>query len=330
MVICTRRGCGKEIKEDNEKESCVYHTGKPVFHEGLKGWSCCNKRETDFDMFLKIPGCSVGSHSTEVDLESKEYYVKPVEQKEEVSSPNVAFDLKQVSEALPQVNIISKEERKEKAKELEAIEINKEDDTDKEVKAGTLCKRRGCGHKFVDNKVSRGEEEDSNCYFHPGLPIFHEGSKGYSCCKRKVLEFDEFLKIKGCVQRKHVFIEKINPLENKSDELLKSDCRFDWYQSPSQVILSIFAKKTDKEESAIVFNKDKLTVKIKFQDNKLFEKEFELFQSIQPENCSYGVLSTKVEVILAKDNNMSWACLEKTDNISTWTTFGSNDSPLNK
>lgn len=23
-------------------------------------------------------------------------------------------------------------------------------------------------------------------------PIFHEGSKGYTCCKRRVLEFDEY------------------------------------------------------------------------------------------------------------------------------------------
>ena len=23
-------------------------------------------------------------------------------------------------------------------------------------------------------------------------PIFHEGSKGYSCCKRRVLEFEEY------------------------------------------------------------------------------------------------------------------------------------------
>lgn len=42
---------------------------------------------------------------------------------------------------------------------------------------------------------------------HPGAPIFHEGSKGYSCCKRRVLEFDEFMKIEGCSTRdKHLFV----------------------------------------------------------------------------------------------------------------------------
>lgn len=36
--------------------------------------------------------------------------------------------------------------------------------------------------------------------------IFHEGSKGYLCCKRRVLEFDEFMKIAGCTTGKHLFV----------------------------------------------------------------------------------------------------------------------------
>lgn len=33
-------------------------------------------------------------------------------------------------------------------------------------------------------------------------------SQGYLCCKRRVLEFDEFLKIEGCKQGRHVFVPK--------------------------------------------------------------------------------------------------------------------------
>ncbi|EEB96943.1 hypothetical protein MPER_03833, partial [Moniliophthora perniciosa FA553] len=44
----------------------------------------------------------------------------------------------------------------------------------------------------------------------PFNPIFREGSKGYLCCKRRVLEFDEFLKIKGCKTGRHVFASKTN------------------------------------------------------------------------------------------------------------------------
>lgn len=31
------------------------------------------------------------------------------------------------------------------------------------------------------------------------------------CCKKRVLEFDEFLKIEGCKTGKHVFVKKIQP-----------------------------------------------------------------------------------------------------------------------
>jgi hypothetical protein len=30
--------------------------GDPVFHDALKGLSCCNKKSTDFTRFLGIPG----------------------------------------------------------------------------------------------------------------------------------------------------------------------------------------------------------------------------------------------------------------------------------
>ncbi|KAL1139721.1 hypothetical protein AAG570_006699, partial [Ranatra chinensis] len=41
---------------------CTHHPGCPVFHEGLKFWSCCTKRTTDFNTFLEQVGCTVGEH----------------------------------------------------------------------------------------------------------------------------------------------------------------------------------------------------------------------------------------------------------------------------
>lgn len=44
------------------------------------------------------------------------------------------------------------------------------------------------------------------------LPIHRDAvltaPKGYLCCKRRVLEFDEFLKIQGCKTGRHVFVPK--------------------------------------------------------------------------------------------------------------------------
>ena len=32
--------------------------------------------------------------------------------------------------------------------------------------------------------------------------------QGYFCCKRRVLEFEEFLKIEGCAEGRHLFVPK--------------------------------------------------------------------------------------------------------------------------
>jgi hypothetical protein len=64
------------------------------------------------------------------------------------------------------------------------------------------CRRKGCG---VTHK--RGDREGESCVHHPGAPIFHEGSKGWSCCKRRVLEFDQFMNIEGCKTKdRHLFV----------------------------------------------------------------------------------------------------------------------------
>jgi len=34
------------------------------------------------------------------------------------------------------------------------------------------------------------------------------------------------------------------------------DCRLDWYQTPTQVIASIFAKKVEKDKSSITFEEN--------------------------------------------------------------------------
>lgn len=79
-----------------------------------------------------------------------------------------------------------------------------EDDEDGiEVPDGRVCRRRGCGATFKKGSSREGEE----CVHHPGAPLFHEGSKGYTCCKRRVLEFDQFMKIEGCkTKNRHLFV----------------------------------------------------------------------------------------------------------------------------
>lgn len=53
------------------------------------------------------------------------------------------------------------------------------------------------------------------------------------------------------------------------------DCRIDWYQTQTNVILSIFAK--NKEDTKVDFTADSVNVDVKMKGNKRFKKSFPLF-----------------------------------------------------
>ncbi|XP_059046312.1 cysteine and histidine-rich domain-containing protein morgana [Achroia grisella] len=62
-TTCKNGGCNVSYEGPQTNELvCTYHPGCPIFHEGLKFWSCCQKRTTDFNTFLSQPGCTTGFH----------------------------------------------------------------------------------------------------------------------------------------------------------------------------------------------------------------------------------------------------------------------------
>jgi hypothetical protein len=161
------------------------------------------------------------------------------------------------------------------------------------VPEGTKCKRLACNHIFSPSDDPRSDEE---CTFHPGVPIFHEGSKGYSCCKRRVLEFDQFLKIVGCTRNRHLYLGA--PKSQEEEELV--DCRNDFYQTYTNVIVSIFAKKVDKETAKVEFKEKELLVDLPMPAKKRFTVVYPLYAAVVPEECTAKILGTKVEINLKK------------------------------
>ncbi|CDS14189.1 hypothetical protein LRAMOSA06359 [Lichtheimia ramosa] len=315
MVKCTHKGCNQDFSEqDNKDNACQFHPGAPVFHEGLKGWSCCDKRVTDFDEFLNIPGCTFGRHTTE----------KPVEEKKpEADSATTTTTATSVTKDGVEVYgnqsnappasmspAVPKEEPKKKT--VEEI-VEEDDDESVPVPANATCKRKGCGVQYKDDATSRGQGAEAKCVYHPGAPVFHEGSKGWSCCRRRVLEFDEFLKIPGCKEGKHLFVGR----QNQKEQLV--DCRTDWYQTQTHIILSVFAK--NKLDTKVTFEQQSLSIDIKMKNNERYQKTIPLFHTIDPEQSKYNALTTKVEISMKKTSGVSWATLEPSD-AKSWTTFG--------
>ena len=93
-IQCYNRGCRQKYSpEINPGDACQFHPGAPFFHETYKGWTCCNKKFSDFTEFLNTPGCAKGPHSN----------VKPEEPEHITGQVGDAnnVDLPQVSENVP-------------------------------------------------------------------------------------------------------------------------------------------------------------------------------------------------------------------------------------
>jgi len=72
------------------------------------------------------------------------------------------------------------------------------------------------------------------------------------------------------------------------------------------VIVSIFAKKVNKEKAEVEFRQRELHVDLPMPDNKRFKQTFPLYGSIDSENSTYMVLTTKIEIKLKKGTSFYW------------------------
>ncbi|KAJ7632173.1 HSP20-like chaperone [Roridomyces roridus] len=305
MPRCTRKGCGLEFSDSADgSETCTFHPGAPVFHEGLKSWSCCSdvyKPVLEFDEFMKIPGCTqTERHTAEA---------PQVEAPKPATSENITMTEsgdKEIYTSSPAPAPRIQEAVVTPAARPTVVE--EEDDLNISVAVGTTCKHKGCGVSFVSDQVNRiGDGEGTVCTYHPSPPIFREGSKGYLCCKRRVLEFDEFLKIEGCKKGRHLFA----PKEVKSETEEMTTCRIDHYQTIDHVHVSIFAKQADKQRSQVTFEENQVSFDLYLPGSKRFVKTVDLFGPIDPSNCSFTFFGTKVELNLKKLDTRSWTILDK-------------------
>ncbi|KAL2828514.1 chord-domain-containing protein [Aspergillus cavernicola] len=295
---CVHKGCEK-VFTDSE-EPCVYHPGPPVFHEGQKGWNCCKPRVLTFEEFMDIPPCTTGKHSTVDDTPAL------AEKKKTAAAAEPPVQKPAAPTPVPRAPTHSPAIPPPSDAPTPVPEEPESDDPSLAIPANAICRRRGCNASY-NADVSREEEK---CVYHPGQPVFHEGSKGWSCCKRRVLEFDAFLKIEGCTEKKrHLFVGKGKPAgEEKVDTV-----RNDFYQTASSVNVSLYLKKIDNDKAKVEFTSTALELDLPTTDNKRYKDSYELFAPIDPEQSKFRVLGTKLELMLVKGDGTSWPVLRKDD-----------------
>ncbi|CEH13484.1 Zn2-binding protein Melusin/RAR1, contains CHORD domain [Ceraceosorus bombacis] len=140
--------------------------------------------------------------------------------------------------------------------------VEQQDPPNAVVSHGSTCKRLGCGVKHTRADGERKRQEEI-CTYHKGAPVFHEGSKGYSCCSKRVMDFNDFLSIKPCTTSKagHLFIGSIDEEteeQRRTDGFERVECRMDHYETPKDVHVTIYAKGVDKEDCKVTFKEDQV------------------------------------------------------------------------
>ena len=160
---------------------------------------------------MNIPPCTTGVHST-TDVPP------PVEEKPKEDDAALAKKVETLNSQAPPLRAPIQPAQQVPTPPPPPPE-SEDDDPTLEIADGAICRRKTCGTKYKKGASRDGEK----CIHHPGIPIFHEGSKGYSCCKRRVLEFDQFMMIEGCEEKgRHLFIGSGKKGKDSGTEVLET------------------------------------------------------------------------------------------------------------
>ncbi|KAJ8773227.1 hypothetical protein K2173_028404 [Erythroxylum novogranatense] len=90
----------------------------------------------------------------------------------------------------------------------------------------------------------------------------------------------------------------------------KPKYRHEFYQKPDVVVVSIFAKGIPPSCVSVDYGEQILSVNINVPGQEEYHFQPRLFGKIVPANCKFDVLSTKIEIRLAKAEPIHWTSLE--------------------
>ncbi|XP_067108836.1 protein SGT1 homolog isoform X3 [Osmerus mordax] len=86
--------------------------------------------------------------------------------------------------------------------------------------------------------------------------------------------------------------------------------KHDWYQTESQVIVTIMVKNAQKDAVLVSFAEKELSANIRLASGEDLGLSFHLLHPIVPQQSTFKILSTKVEIKMKKTEAIRWEKLE--------------------
>ncbi|KFQ75515.1 Suppressor of G2 allele of SKP1, partial [Phaethon lepturus] len=85
---------------------------------------------------------------------------------------------------------------------------------------------------------------------------------------------------------------------------------YDWYQTESQVIVTIMIKNAQKDDVSVQFSEKEMNASVRLPSGEDYNLKLVLLHSVVPEQSTFKVLSTKVEIKMKKPEAVRWEKLE--------------------
>ncbi|KAL1780987.1 SGT1-like [Sigmodon hispidus] len=86
--------------------------------------------------------------------------------------------------------------------------------------------------------------------------------------------------------------------------------KYDWYQTESQVIITLMIKNIQKNDVNVEFSEKEMSALVKLPSGEEYNLKLKLLHPIVPEQSTFRVLSTKIEIKMKKPEAVRWEKLE--------------------
>uniref|UniRef100_A0A8C6EKT4 Protein SGT1 homolog n=1 Tax=Microcebus murinus TaxID=30608 RepID=A0A8C6EKT4_MICMU len=96
----------------------------------------------------------------------------------------------------------------------------------------------------------------------------------------------------------------------------QSKIKYDWYQTESQVIVTLMIKNVQKNDVNVEFSAKELSALVKLPSGEDYNLKLRLLYPIIPEQSTFKVLSTKIEIKMKKPEAVRWEMLEGQGDVS--------------
>nr|XP_012996373.1 protein SGT1 homolog [Cavia porcellus] len=110
----------------------------------------------------------------------------------------------------------------------------------------------------------------------------------------------------------NVWIKRCQEAQNGSEleARTRSKIKYDWYQTESQVIITLMIKNVQKNDVNVEFSEKELFALVKLSSGEDYNLKLRLLHPIIPEQSTFRVLSTKIEIKMKKPEAVRWEKLE--------------------